>query len=90
MGNGAERGCVKPLPFRGFNLRKCPCRLMRAFFMSYKKSESITQGSLFPVSLDELIPADHSVRVIAVYVDHLVLAKLGFAKSVTKATGRPP
>ena len=63
---------------------------MRAFFMSYKKSESVTQGSLFPVSLDELIPADHSVRAIAAYVDHLALAKLGFAKAVTKATGRPP
>lgn len=63
---------------------------MRAFFMSYKKSESVTQGSLFPVSLDELIPDDHSVRVIAAYVDHLPLAKLGFAKAVTKATGRPP
>jgi transposase len=63
---------------------------MRAFFMSYKKGESITQGSLFPVCLDELIPSEHGVRVIAAYVDHLALNKLGFTKSVAKATGRPP
>ncbi len=63
---------------------------MRAFFMHYKKGESVTQGSLFPVSLDELIPADHSVRVIAAYVEHLSLSALGFTKAVTKNTGRPP
>ena len=63
---------------------------MRAFFMHYKKGEAVTQGSLFPVSLDELIPTDHSVRVIAAYVEHLSLSALGFTKAVTKATGRPP
>lgn len=63
---------------------------MRAFFMHYKKGEAVTQGNLFPVSLDELIPADHSVRVIAAYVEQLSLAALGFTKAVTKATGRPP
>lgn len=64
---------------------------MRALlFMSYKKGEAVTQGSLFPVSLDEWVPADHVVRVVAVYVDRLDLEALGFAKAVTKATGRPP
>lgn len=58
--------------------------------MHYKKGEAVTQGSLFPVSLDELIPADHSVRVIAAYVEHLSLSALGFTKAVTKTTGRPP
>ena len=62
---------------------------MRAFFMHYKKAEAVTQGNLFPVSLDELIPADHSVRVIAAYVEQLSLAALGFTKAVTKTTGRP-
>jgi len=58
--------------------------------MHYKKGESVTQGSLFPVSMDELIPADHGVRVIAAYVEHLSLSALGFTKAVTKTTGRPP
>lgn len=59
-------------------------------FMAYIKGEAVTQGSLFPVALDELIPADHQVRVVAAYVDGLSLKALGFPKSVTKATGRPP
>lgn len=64
---------------------------MRALlFMAYIKGEAVTQGSLFPVSLDELIPADLPVRVIAAYVDSLALDALGFSKAVTKATGRPP
>ena len=64
---------------------------MRALlFMAYIKGEAVTQGSLFPVSLDELIPADHPVRVIAAYVDSLALDALGFSKAVAKATGRPP
>ena len=58
--------------------------------MSYIKGEAVTQGSLFPVSLDELIPTDHPVRVIAAYVDRLALDALGFAKAVAKSTGRPP
>lgn len=64
---------------------------MRALlFMAYIKGEAVTQGSLFPVSLDELIPADHLVRVVAAYVDGLALDTLGFSKAVAKATGRPP
>lgn len=59
--------------------------------LAYIKGEAVTQGSLFPVSLDELIPADHSVRVIAAYVrNSLALDALGFSKAVAKATGRPP
>jgi transposase len=64
---------------------------MRALlFMAYIKGESVTQGSLFPVALDELIPADHLVRVVAAYVDGLALDALGFSKAVAKSTGRPP
>lgn len=59
-------------------------------FMTYIKGEAVTQGSLFPVSLDELIPEDHLVRVVAAYVDRLLLGPLGFAKAVPRATGRPP
>lgn len=64
---------------------------MRALlFMAYIKGEAVTQCSLFPVSLDELVPKDHLVRVVAAYVDRLSLASLGFAKAVANATGRPP
>ena len=64
---------------------------MRALlFMAYIKGEAVTQGSLFPVALDELIPADHLVRVVAAYVDGLALDALGFSKAVAKTTGRPP
>lgn len=48
------------------------------------------QGSLFPVSLDEMIGPDHVCRVIAAFVQRLDLAALGFARARTKATGRPP
>lgn len=65
--------------------------VMRALsFMSYVKGEAPGQSSLFPVSLDELIPADHLVRVIEAYVARLDMAELGFARAVTKTTGRPP
>jgi transposase len=64
---------------------------MRALlFMAYIKGEAVTQGNLFPVSLDELVPADHLVRVVAAYVDGLSLDALGFSKAVAKTTGRPP
>ncbi|HET8870695.1 MAG TPA: IS1182 family transposase [Aquabacterium sp.] len=58
--------------------------------MSYVQGESRDQGSLFPVSLDELIGPDHVCRVITAFVTTLDLAGLGFTKARTKATGRPP
>jgi transposase len=58
--------------------------------MSYIKGESRDQGSLFPVTLDELVPANHLVRVVEAYVGRLDLVALGFAKAQVKATGRPP
>lgn len=58
--------------------------------MGYVKGESPGQTSLFPVSLDELVPEDHLVRVINAYVARLDLSALGFGKAVTKSKGRPP
>jgi len=58
--------------------------------MNYVKGEAPGQSSLFPISLDELIPDDHLVRVINAYVAHLDLAALGFANVTLQATGRPP
>ena len=37
--------------------------------MAFIQGEAVNQGSLFPVSLDELIPQDHLVRVVCAYVD---------------------
>lgn len=36
--------------------------------MACIRGHSSGQGSLFPISLDELLPEDHLVRVIAAYV----------------------
>lgn len=58
--------------------------------MAYIRGEAPGQTSLFPVTLDELVPEDHVVRVIDAYVGRLDLAQLDFAKAVTKRTGRPP
>jgi len=57
--------------------------------MGYIQGESRSQTSMFPASLDELIPEDHLVRVIDLYVSKLDLVLLGFDKAQPKATGRP-
>jgi transposase len=57
--------------------------------MRYIQGESRDQGSLFPVSLDELVAVDHVVRVLEAYVARLDLLQLGFTHSAPAATGRP-
>lgn len=57
--------------------------------MGYLKGEAPGQSSLFPPSLDDLVPDDHPVRVVAAFVDALDLGELGFEKSEPAATGRP-
>jgi transposase len=59
------------------------------FLMRYIQGENRAQTALFPVSLDELIPDDHLVRVIEAYVSLLDFEQLGFDKARPKATGRP-
>ena len=51
------------------------------FVMAYIQGESRSQTSLFPISLEELIPEDHLVRVIDLYVSKLDLIQLGFDKA---------
>ena len=46
--------------------------------MQYIHGEARNQGSLFPVSLEELVPDDHLVRVIEAYVGRLDLSVMGF------------
>lgn len=57
--------------------------------MGYVKGESPGQASLFPVSLDDLIPEDHPVRVIEAFVGALDLGDLGFERAEPSAMGRP-
>jgi hypothetical protein len=54
--------------------------------MAEIQRESRTQTSLFPISLDELIPEDHLVRVIELFVAKLDLVQLGFDKVLPKST----
>src|SRR5439155_1662331 len=46
-------------------------------------------GTLFPVTLDELIPEDHVCRVIDAFVGRLDVAGLGFERAEAAETGRP-
>jgi len=57
--------------------------------MGYILGEGRSQGTLFPVVLDDLIPADHVCRVIDAFVDGLALDELGFERSEAAETGRP-
>lgn len=58
--------------------------------MTHVAGQSRYQTTLFPEVLDEVIPADHQVRVIDAFVETLDLAQLGFSKVEAEATGRPP
>lgn len=58
--------------------------------MGYIRGESREQGALFPVTLEELVPAEHLVRVIDLWVGGLDMVQLGFAKARPAGTGRPP
>jgi transposase len=57
--------------------------------MGYMAGEGRGQSALFPLSLDDLVPADHACRVIDAFVASLDLHALGFARSRPAATGRP-
>jgi transposase len=57
--------------------------------MAYLRGEAREQTTMFPVTLDELIPADHICRVIEAFVDRLDVAKLGFVRAEPADTGRP-
>jgi transposase len=57
--------------------------------MGYIQGEGRSQGTLFPVVLDDLVPADHVCRVIDAFVDGLAMAELGFERAEAAETGRP-
>lgn len=47
------------------------------------------QTSAFPITLEEMIPEDHCVRVIEAYVDGLDVESLGFRRIGKSPEGRP-
>src|ERR1700693_3631166 len=57
--------------------------------MGFVQGEGRTQATLFPVTLEELIPDDHVCRVIDAFVDRLDMAGLGFERAEAAETGRP-
>jgi len=57
--------------------------------LAFIQGEARGQHTLFPTTLDELIPQDHVCRVIEAFVGRLDMAKLGFARSEPAETGRP-
>jgi transposase len=57
--------------------------------MGFIQGEARGQQSLFPVTLDDLVPDDHVCRVIEAFVDKLDMAKLGFVRAEPADTGRP-
>src|ERR1017187_7186611 len=57
--------------------------------MGYIRGDGRSQGTLFPVALDELVPTNHVCRVIDAFVDTLSMTELGFERAIAADTGRP-
>jgi transposase len=57
--------------------------------MAYIEGEGRNQAALFPVVLDDFVPADHLCRVIDAFVEKLGMSELGFERAQPAETGRP-
>src|SRR5215472_8731413 len=57
--------------------------------MAFIRGEGRTQGTLFPVTLEELIPEDHVGRVIDAFVERQDMEELRFVRAEAAETGRP-
>lgn len=57
--------------------------------MAYIRGEAREQTTMFPVTLDELLPADHVCRVIEAFVEQLNMCELKFVRAEPAETGRP-
>jgi len=57
--------------------------------MAFIRGEARAQGTMFPVTLEELIPQDHLCRVIEAFVERMDMAGLSFERAEAAETGRP-
>src|SRR6266511_5436748 len=57
--------------------------------MGFIQGEARGQHTLFPTTLDDLVPSDHVCRVIEAFVGKLDMAELGFVRAEPAETGRP-
>lgn len=57
--------------------------------MGFIQGEERGQGTMFPVTLDELIPADHVCRVIEAFVGRVKMSELAFVRAEAAERGRP-
>ena len=57
--------------------------------MAFIEGEARGQGTMFPVTLDELIPGDHVCRVIEAFVQRMDMSRLEFVRAEPAETGRP-
>jgi transposase len=57
--------------------------------MGFIAGDTRTQGTLFPVTLEEMIPGDHFCRVIDAFVNRLDMQRMGFVRAEAAETGRP-
>jgi len=57
--------------------------------LGYIEGEARGQHTLFPSTLDDLIPNDHVCRVIEAFVGKLSMEKLGLVRAEAAETGRP-
>jgi transposase len=69
-------------------MRGCP-RGDEGIFHGDIRGEAREQTTMFPVTLEELIPGDHVCRVIEAFVGRLKMAELGFVRAEPAETGRP-
>lgn len=58
--------------------------------IKHKRGIARAQTALLPPAVEDYVGAHALVRVIDLYVDGLDVVALGFKKSVTLDTGRPP
>jgi transposase len=70
-------------------MRNLRCQAGVSLHMGYIEGEGHNQGRLFPVVLDDLVPADHVCRVIDAFVEKLAMPELGFERAQAAETGRP-
>jgi transposase len=66
-----------------------PSRKRGHFSLAYIQGEARGQHTLFPSTLEELIPAAHVCRVIEAFVGKLDMEELGFMRAEPAETGRP-